>query len=40
VLPAWAREPVRLPGSVLGELGLPAPGLRPASALVLEVERA
>ena len=39
VLPEWAAGPVRLRGSVLGELGLPAPAMRPASALVLEVER-
>ncbi|MGP4097680.1 alpha-galactosidase [Nonomuraea sp. KM90] len=42
-LPAWAvpadGAPVRLPGSVLGELGLPAPALRPASALLVELER-
>ncbi|MEV1002518.1 alpha-galactosidase [Nonomuraea sp. NPDC050202] len=38
-MPEWAAAPVRLPGAVLGELGLPAPALRPASALVVEVER-
>ncbi|WP_417629168.1 alpha-galactosidase [Nonomuraea insulae] len=38
-MPEWAAAPVRLPGSVLGELGLPAPVLRPATALLIEVER-
>jgi alpha-galactosidase len=38
-LPEWTAAPVRLPGAVLGELGLPAPALRPASALVIELER-
>ncbi|NUO96333.1 MAG: alpha-galactosidase [Nonomuraea sp.] len=37
-LPQWTLAPVRLPGSVLTELGLPAPALRPASALIIEVE--
>ncbi|TDC08318.1 alpha-galactosidase [Nonomuraea longispora] len=39
-LPGWTAAPVRLPGPVLGEVGLPAPALRPASALIIEVERA
>ncbi|GAA3649672.1 alpha-galactosidase [Nonomuraea antimicrobica] len=38
-MPEWAAAPVRVPGSVLAELGLPAPALRPASVLLLEVER-
>ncbi|MFG2074860.1 alpha-galactosidase [Nonomuraea maritima] len=38
-LPDWAGGPVRLSGSVLGELGLPAPSLRPASALLVELLR-
>ncbi|WP_449290141.1 alpha-galactosidase [Nonomuraea purpurea] len=38
-LPRWVEEPVRLHGAVLGELGLPAPVLRPTSALVIEVRR-
>ncbi|MGP3913589.1 alpha-galactosidase [Nonomuraea sp. 10N515B] len=38
-MPEWAAAPVRLPGAVLAELGLPAPGLRPTSVLVIEVER-
>ncbi|MCF6473072.1 alpha-galactosidase [Nonomuraea sp. MG754425] len=42
-LPEWAATPdggpVRLSGAVLGELGLPAPALRPATALVVELER-
>ncbi|MEU0572662.1 alpha-galactosidase, partial [Nonomuraea sp. NPDC005983] len=38
-LPEWVgAAPVRLPGSVLSELGLPAPALKPASALLIEVE--
>jgi alpha-galactosidase len=37
-LPAWAAAPVRLPGAVLGEAGLPAPALRPASVLLIEAE--
>nr|SBO97984.1 Alpha-galactosidase [Nonomuraea gerenzanensis] len=43
LLPEWAaapdQGPVRLTGAVLGELGLPAPALRPATALVIELER-
>ncbi|MDP4507883.1 alpha-galactosidase [Nonomuraea turcica] len=38
-MPEWAAAPVRLPGAALAELGLPAPGLRPTSVLVIEVER-
>ncbi|RVX42037.1 alpha-galactosidase [Nonomuraea polychroma] len=38
-MPEWAAAPVRLPGAALGELGLPAPALRPTSVLVIEVER-
>ncbi|MGW3350557.1 alpha-galactosidase [Nonomuraea rubra] len=38
-MPEWTAAPVRLPGAVLGELGLPAPVLRPASALIVELER-
>ncbi|MGR6917380.1 alpha-galactosidase [[Actinomadura] parvosata] len=38
-MPAWAAAPVRLSGAVLGEMGLPAPALPPASALVVELER-
>ncbi|MCK2216391.1 alpha-galactosidase [Actinomadura sp. ATCC 31491] len=39
-MPGWTAGPVRLPGAVLAELGLPAPALRPASVLVIEVARA
>jgi alpha-galactosidase len=39
MMPEWAAAPVRLPGSALGELGLPAPTMRPTSVLVIEVER-
>ncbi|MGW0803903.1 alpha-galactosidase [Nonomuraea sp. NPDC002799] len=39
LLPEWAAGPVRLRGAVLGELGLPAPALRPASALIVELDR-
>ncbi|GAA1630426.1 alpha-galactosidase [Nonomuraea maheshkhaliensis] len=39
VLPEWAAAPVRVPGAVLAELGLPAPALRPASVLIVELER-
>ncbi|MFI7702500.1 alpha-galactosidase [Nonomuraea sp. NPDC049480] len=38
-MPEWAAAPVRLPGSALGELGLPAPTMRPTSVLVIEVDR-
>ncbi|MGW4411823.1 alpha-galactosidase [Nonomuraea sp. NPDC004702] len=38
-LPQWVFAPARLPGAALAELGLPGPALRPASALVFEVER-
>jgi alpha-galactosidase len=38
MLPEWTGAPVRLPGSVLGELGLPAPALQPTSALIIELE--
>ncbi|GAA3557638.1 alpha-galactosidase [Nonomuraea rosea] len=42
-LPQWAvtseNGPIRLPGAALAELGLPAPALRPASVLLVEVER-
>ncbi|MFG1703197.1 alpha-galactosidase [Nonomuraea sp. M3C6] len=38
-MPGWADESLRLPGATLGELGLPGPSLRPASALLFEVER-
>ncbi|MEV0234386.1 alpha-galactosidase [Nonomuraea sp. NPDC050786] len=37
--PRWMAGPVRLSGAVLGELGLPAPALRPTTALVIEVEK-
>ncbi|WP_439331485.1 alpha-galactosidase [Nonomuraea candida] len=44
MLPEWAGPaaagPLRLTGAVLGELGLPAPSLRPASALLVELTRA
>ncbi|MEO3807699.1 alpha-galactosidase [Sphaerisporangium sp. B11E5] len=38
-LPRWAAAPLRLPGVVLAEAGLPAPALRPASVLLIEVTR-
>ncbi|MFC4121062.1 alpha-galactosidase [Nonomuraea zeae] len=42
-LPRWAAAagdgPIRLPGAVLAELGLPGPALRPASVLLVEAER-
>ncbi|HEX4811445.1 MAG TPA: GH36 C-terminal domain-containing protein [Nonomuraea sp.] len=38
-MPAWTAAPVRLPGAALGELGLPAPALRPTSVLVIELEK-
>jgi alpha-galactosidase len=38
-MPEWAAAPVRLPGSALSELGLPAPAMRATSVLVIEVER-
>ncbi|WP_433518654.1 alpha-galactosidase [Nonomuraea sp. CA-143628] len=37
-LPEWTAAPVRLRGSVLAELGLPSPALKPATALVIELE--
>jgi alpha-galactosidase len=41
-LPAWARpgEARTLPGRYLAEVGLPAPALRPGSALIVEVRSA
>jgi alpha-galactosidase len=35
--PPWIAEGVRLPGRVLGEVGLPMPLLGPGSAVVLHV---
>ncbi len=35
--PPWCTAPVRLPGSVLTDVGLPMPVLHPASALLIEV---
>ncbi|MFC4587545.1 alpha-galactosidase [Sphaerisporangium corydalis] len=37
-LPEWTTAPVRLTGAVLGELGLPGPGLKPASVLLIELD--
>ncbi|MEO3870907.1 alpha-galactosidase [Nonomuraea sp. B12E4] len=38
-VPGWGDEPIRLPGAALAELGLPAPALRPASVVLIELER-
>jgi alpha-galactosidase len=35
--PPWCEEPVRLPGAVLADVGLPMPLLDPASALLMEI---
>ncbi len=40
VLPRWVEKPFIAAGSVLAEAGLPAPGLRPAGALLVEIEAA
>jgi alpha-galactosidase len=40
VLPRWVEKPFTVAGSVLTEVGLPAPGLRPASMLLVEIEAA
>jgi alpha-galactosidase len=40
VLPRWAEKPFTVAGSVLTEVGLPAPGLRPAGLLLVEIEAA
>jgi alpha-galactosidase len=37
VLPSWATRPVRASGAVLAEIGLPAPSLRPTTAIVLSL---
>jgi alpha-galactosidase len=39
-LPAWAAAPVRVRGSVLAEVGLPSPPMKPATALVIELNLA
>jgi len=38
VLPRWTEKPFIAAGSVLTEVGLSAPGLRPASTLLVEIE--
>jgi alpha-galactosidase len=40
LLPRWVEKPLLVTGSVLMDLGLPAPQLRPASALLVQVEAA
>ena len=40
ILPRWVEKPFTAAGSVLTEVGLPAPGLRPASLLLVEIAAA